>query len=271
MNFSVLMSIYKNEKVDFFVRCMESIWNEQTIKPNEIILLIDGPLYDELYESIDIWQGNLGEILRVIPLESNVGLGNALNIGLTHCSNELVARMDTDDIAMPERFEKQLAIFESKDIDVCGSWVSEFENNEHDIISYRKVPERRGELDSFLKSKNPFNHPSVMYKKKSVLTAGNYQEMLWFEDYYLWVRMIKCGAVFYNIQEPLINMRAGFNQLERRRGLQYALKEVKLQKSLLSLGVINYIEFLRNVSMRFSVRLAPKSIVKLVYKLIRKN
>ena len=271
MNFSVLMSIYKNEKVEFFTRCMESIWNEQTIKPNEIILVIDGPLYDGLYESIGIWQDNLGEVLRIIPLESNVGLGGALNIELTHCTNELVARMDTDDIALPERFEKQLAIFESKDIDVCGSWVSEFENNEYDIVAYRKVPEKRKQIYSFLKNKNPFNHPSVMYKKKSVLNAGNYQKMMWFEDYYLWVRMKKCGAVFYNLQESLVKMRAGYDQLERRRGLQYAKSEIKFQKAILFLGVINNFEFLRNVFIRVTIRLAPKRVVKQVYKYIRSN
>ena len=153
MNFSVLMSIYKNEKVEFFTRCMESIWNEQTIKPNEIILVIDGPLYDGLYESIGIWQDNLGEVLRIIPLESNVGLGGALNIELTHCTNELVARMDTDDIALPERFEKQIAAFDSQNIDVCGSWVSEFNKEETLIESYRKLPENHEEILKFSKKK----------------------------------------------------------------------------------------------------------------------
>ncbi|MBH0019492.1 glycosyltransferase [Pseudoalteromonas sp. SWXJ133] len=269
MKFSVLMSIYKNEKVDFFIRCMESIWDEQTTKPAEITLVIDGPLYDELYQSIDMWREKLGDVFCVVPLEHNLGLGNALNIGLSHCKNELIARMDTDDIALPSRFEKQLAVFENKNIDVCGSWVSEFIDVEQNIISYRKVPEERNEIELFLKSNNPFNHPSVMYKKSSVIKAGNYQKMLWFEDYSLWARMKHKSALFYNIQEPLVNMRAGYEQLERRRGLQYALSEIKLQKSLLSLGIISYREYCRNVCVRFCVRLAPKAVVKLAYKLIR--
>jgi len=271
MKFSVLMSIYYKEKPEFFDRCMKSIWDEQTVKPNEILLVQDGPLTNELYEIITKWQNKLGKILLTIPLPQNVGLGEALNIGLNKCKNELVARMDTDDIALPNRFKLQLEMFNKKNIDICGSWVSEFNNDENKIISYRKVPENHDKIVKFAKKRNPLNHPSVMYKKSSVLKAGGYQHMLWFEDYYLWVRMMLNGAKFYNIQEALVKMRAGYGQLERRRGFKYAKAEYDFLKELRKIGFLNKIGFYENVLIRIPSRLLPQSFVKQLYHFIRKK
>lgn len=270
LDFSILISIYHKEKPEYFHRAMESVWDEQKIKPNEIILVEDGSLTDELYALIEQWKKILSEKLTVIDLKKNVGLGEALNIGLEHCQYELVARMDTDDIAAPDRFEKQLEIFKNSDIDICGSWISEFERNETNILSLRKVPESHQEIISFAKKRNPLNHPSVMFKKSKVLDAGGYQTMLWFEDYYLWVRMILKGVTFYNIQESLVNMRAGYSQLERRSGFRYAMSELAFQQELWKIEFINTIEFLRNISIRFIARIVPKSMVKLIYKRLRK-
>jgi glycosyltransferase involved in cell wall biosynthesis len=265
------MSIYYKEKPEFFDRCMKSIWDEQTVKPNEIILVQDGPLTNELNKIITKWQDKLGKILVLIPLSKNVGLGEALNIGLDKCKYDLIARMDTDDIALPNRFEKQLKILNKKNIDICGSWVSEFDNDENKIISYRKVPEKQDEIVKFAKKRNPLNHPSVMYKKSSVLKAGGYQHMLWFEDYYLWVRMMLNGAKFYNIQEPLVKMRAGYGQLERRRGFKYAMAEYNFLKELKEIRFLNNLEFYKNILTRIPARLLPKSFVKQIYHIIRKK
>jgi len=269
MNFSVLMSIYYKEKVEYFNCAMISIWDKQIIKPNEIILVQDGPLTDELYENIEAWSFKLLGVLKIVIIDNNIGLGDALNLGLKHCTNELVARMDTDDIAHPERFKKQLEIFKKNNFDACSSWVSEFEGSDDNIISYRKVPKSHDEISHFAKKKNPMNHPSVMYKKSSVLASGSYQKMLGFEDYCLWARMLTNGASFHNIQEPLVNMRAGYSQLERRRGFNYAVNEVALQKKFLAIKFINKFEFIRNVTIRFIVRVAPPFFVKSVYKILR--
>ena len=270
MKFSVLMSIYNKEKVEYFNRAMQSIWDDQSVKPTEIILVEDGPLYDELYTAIKEWNDKLDNIFKIIPLEKNVGLGDALNIGINNCNYELVARMDTDDISLPNRFKKQLDIFKSSNIDVCSSWVSEFDTNENNIISYRKLPEQHTEIISYAKKRCPLNHPAVMYKKSIVLSAGSYKKMMWFEDYYLWVRLILNNAQLFNIQEPLVNMRAGFELLERRRGIKYALSEYKLQQQFYSLRFINIFELSRNVTFRFISRVLPKSIVKKIYIFIRK-
>jgi glycosyltransferase involved in cell wall biosynthesis len=264
------MSIYNKEKAEYFDRAMQSIYDEQTIKPSEIVLVEDGKLTDELDKIIAKWQGKLGDIFKTIPLKENVGLGDALNIGLDICSYELVARMDTDDIAMPERFEKQLKVFENSDIDICSSWISEFDNDENKIISYRKLPQNHNEIVKYMKKRNGINHPAVMYKKSIVLKAGGYKKMMWFEDYYLWARMVLNGAKFYNIQEALVNMRAGYGQLERRSGFKYAIKEVKFLKRLYDIGFLKFIEFLKNMIIRFIARIVPKSLVKMIYKILRR-
>ena len=269
MKFSVLISIYCKEKSEYFDRAMQSIWDEQTIKPNEIVLVQDGKLTDELYDAIKQWQEKLGDIFKTIPLQQNVGLGDALNIGLDKCSYELVARMDTDDIAIANRFEKQLKVFENVDIDICSSWVSEFDSNENKIVSLRKLPEYHDEIVAFAKKRNAINHPAVMYKKEAVLNAGGYKKMMWFEDYYLWIRMMLNNVKFYNIQEPLVNMRAGYGQLERRSGLEYAIEEFKFLKTMKELGFLSNSQFVKNSAIRFIARVVPKSLVKQIYKVLR--
>ena len=238
--FSVLMSIYRNESIEHFNRAMQSIWDEQTIKPNEIVLVEDGPLTDPLYQCIENWKDKLGKVFKVIRLEKNTGVGNAKNIGVCECSNELIAVMDTDDISLPKRFEQQLAIFENNDIDVCGAWVGEFVSDENDIASYRKTPEHHNEIVSFAKVRSPVNHPTVMYKKSSVLSAGNYTKYRTSEDYDLFVKLIMSGFKFYNIQQPLVSMRTGNNQEARRGGLKNAMLEANVQKEFYKMGFLNF-------------------------------
>lgn len=269
MKFSVLMSVYYKEKKEYFDRAMKSIWDEQTIKPNQIILVEDGKLTDELYLIIAKWKNKLGDILIIIPLKQNVGLGDALNEGIKYCNYELIARMDTDDIALPNRFEKQLSVFVNSNIDISSSWVSEFENDENEIVSYRRIPENHNDIVIYSKIRNGINHPAVMYKKSIVQKAGGYQRMMWFEDYYLWVRIILSGGKFYNIQEPLVNMRAGYGQLERRGGFKYAIEEFSFLKRLKIIGFLTTPQFFKSVFIRFIVRILPKSLLKNIYRKIR--
>lgn len=272
MKFSVLMSIYHKENPQNFDRAMQSVWDEQSIKPNEIILVEDGVLTDELYQSIKKWKEKLGGIFKVTSLEKNVGTGNAKKIGVEKCTNELIAVMDTDDISLPDRFNKQLAIFNAKDIDVCGAWVGEFESDETKIISYRRVPEQQCNIIKFAKSRSPVNHPTAMYKRKLVLSVGNYaKHRRTSQDYDLFVRLILGGAKLYNIQEPLVNMRMGNEWLEgRRSGLKQAILEVNVQTEFYKMGFLNAYELFRNVVIGFTIRLLPKTLLKAVFKIIRK-
>ncbi|WP_027390041.1 glycosyltransferase [Chrysiogenes arsenatis] len=269
MKFSVLLSIYHKEAPDFFNRAMRSIWDEQSVKPNEIVLVQDGPLTQDLYDAINTWKEKLGGVLKCVPLQENVGLGDALNIGIKNCSFDLIARMDTDDISMPDRFQKQLEVFEKMDIDVCSSWVSEFSTNELAVDSVRKVPELHSDIVVFAKSRCPLNHPAVMYRKSIIEQAGSYKKMMWFEDYYLWARCIMIDAKLYNIQEPLVHMRAGLGQLERRSGLEYAIAELIFLWELRNMGYLSNILFLRGAILRFVSRILPKVLVRKIYNILR--
>ncbi len=268
--FSVLISIYHNEDAKHFHRAMQSVWGEQTIKPNEIVLVEDGPLSDLLYKNISDWKEKLGDIFKVISLEENAGVGNAKYIGIEKCTNELIAVMDTDDVSLPNRFERQLTVFKNKDIDVCGAWVGEFEDDENKMASYRRTPEYHDEIVAFAKSRSPVNHPTVMYKKSAVLSAGNYTKYKTSEDYDLFVKLIINGAKFYNIQESLVNMRTGNNQAARRGGLKNAILEAGVQKEFYKMGFLNLYGLIRNVSIGFVVRILPGSLMKMVFKIVRK-
>lgn len=270
MKFTVLMSIFRKESPQHFNRAMQSIWDDQTIKPSEIVLVQDGPLPDALSQKINSWKDRLDDIFKIVYIKENVGTGKAKNIGIKECSNELIAVMDTDDISLPNRFEKQLEMFKFGNIDVCGAWVGEFEDNEGIIVSYRRTPEFHDEIVAFAKSRSPVNHPTTMYKKSSVLSAGNYSELRSSQDYNLFVRLLISGAKIYNIQEPLVNMRMGNNQEARRGGFRLAMLEAKVQIEFYNMEFLNAFELFRNVVIGVTIRMLPNKLMKAVFRIIRK-
>lgn len=271
--FSVLMSVYYKENPSWFKSALDSVIN-QTLQPNEIVLVEDGKLSDGLYKVIEEYKKQYSDLLKIVPLEQNSGLGEALRIGVLNCSNELIARMDTDDIARNDRFEKQIQFFqEYQKVDLVGSWISEFEDNPDKIISYRQLPTEHQEIYKFGQFRCPVNHMTVMYKKESVLKAGNYKTFKNIEDYYLWGRMLKQGAVFANIPECLVNVRAGNSMLKRRANLTYFFNsEFPLHTELYKIGFINLKQYLRNVSSKFLLRAIPQWAMAIVYiKFLRKG
>ena len=270
MHFSVLLSVYHKEKSDYLDEALRSIAN-QSRKPDEIVLVEDGKLTEELYAQIDSWQERLGSVLRIVKLDENVGLGEALNLGLDVCQYDWVARMDTDDIALPSRFEKQLDFIQRQpDIDILGSWICEFESDPDKCDQIRKVPSAHQEIAHFAKYRNPLNHMTVIFKKEAVLDAGGYQPMPGFEDYYLWMRMLGAGKRFANLPEVLVKARAGQEMIRRRQGLGYALEEWQLQKAAYALGFWSDAELVRNIFVRVLPRLLPPSITQKVYNALRK-
>ena len=270
--FSVLMSIYYKEKPEYFKKSMESILNQE-LKPNEIILVEDGPLPKELNIEIEEFVKKNKKI-KIIKLEKNMGLGEALKIGVLNCSNEFIARMDTDDIAKPSRFKKQIKIFESNpEIDITGSVIEEFEeiNGEISILGIRKVPETDEKIKKKLKLSNAFNHPTVMFRKSKVLKAGNYnEEFNKLEDYYLWVRMALNNCNFYNIQESLLYFRVTENTSKRRSGIKMFLGDLGLHSYFFKNGFINHIEYLRNIFIWGSYRFLPCKFVNSTKNIFRK-
>ncbi|MBO5016689.1 MAG: glycosyltransferase [Bacteroidaceae bacterium] len=270
MKFSVLLSVYHRENPEFLRQCLESIEN-QTRLPDEIIMVKDGPLTDELESVLDEFEKKLPTLI-IIPLSRNSGLGIALNEGLKHCSHELVARMDTDDICKPDRFEKQVAVFEEHpDYDLVSSWIEEFVDTTDNIRTVRTLPEMPEQIREYGKRRCPVNHPVTMFKKSSVMQAGGYQHFPLLEDYYLWARMLVSGARFYNIQESLLYFRSSDDLFKRRGGWRYAVTEVKFMWRLYRIGYVGLLSSLSNIVIRFTVRILPNSFRSWIYnRLLRK-
>ncbi len=266
--FSVLISIYSKENPKHLSQALDSIIH-QSLQPTEIILIKDGTLTSELEEVIVKFQKKY-PIIYSINLSTNQGLGKALNEGLKHCTYDIVARMDTDDIAKPDRFEKQIKIFEKyPNIDICSAWIEEFENDTNNILSIKKLPERHQEILKYAKHRCPINHPVVMYKKQAVLKAGGYDGFP--EDYRLWIKMLMNGAKFYNIQESLLYFRFSKNMIRRRGGWKYAIADIKSQIDFYKLGLFGISTLIYNILVRITVRLTPNYIRSLIYqKLLRK-
>lgn len=262
MKFSVLMSVYKNEKPENFLQAMDSILG-QTLLPDEIILMRDGPVPSELQNQIDIYlNGAYRELFSYYPLEQNQGLGNALKIGVKNAKYDYIARMDTDDIAVPDRFEIQID-FMSKhpDISVCGGQIFEFIGEKKNIIGKREVPLTHEEIIFFMSKRNAFSHMTVMFKKKDVLDAGNYIEMHFVEDYYLWCRMLIRGYKFANMQEILVYARIDENMYRRRGGYKYFLSWKKIERFKLDNGISNKKGYYGTLIMRFIVQvLMPNKV-----------
>lgn len=261
-NFSVLMSVYVKERPEWLRQAMLSVF-DQTVKPAEVVLVEDGRLTAELEAVVQEFEAAHTE-LKVIRREKNQGLGSALNEGLKQCSHELVARMDTDDICKPWRFERQLRVFEEhKDVDVCSAWIDEFDKSLEHIVSQRKVPETPDENYLYAKTRCPVNHVAVVYRKSKVLEVGGYQGFP--EDYYLWVRMLQAGCRFYNVQESLLWVRFDPAVLRRRGGWKYAKDDLRAQWRFYKVGFLSFPEFLKNAVIRFAVRMMPNKMRGWVY------
>lgn len=267
--FTVLLSLYYKEAPQYLRQSLDSIFTQKLLA-DEVVLVKDGPLTEELNEIIVSYACRY-PFLKIVSFSKNQGLGKALNEGLKHCSHDIVARMDTDDIAKPERFEKQLAVFKKyPDIDVVGAWINEFEDNVSNIKSVRKLPELPDDIRQFAKRRNPINHPVVMFRKSAVLAAGGYRHFPLFEDYYLWIRMLMNGAKFYNIQESLLYFRFSSEMFKRRGGWKYMINELHFLQMMRQMHFISFSQFMQNLFVRFSIRLIPNSLRAIIYtKLIR--
>lgn len=269
--YSVLMSVYHKEKPEDLKQAIESI-QAQALPTNNFVLVCDGPLNDALDRVIVAKQQEMGAVLNVVRLAKNGGLGNALNEGIKHCKNELVARMDSDDIAYPDRCERQIAVFNTHpEVSICSGIVEEFTTDPNIVDTRRVPPEINAEIVEFAKKRNPFNHPCVMYKKTAVEAAGSYQDFYLLEDYYLWLRMLMAGYQGYNIQEPLLHMRAGSEMYLRRAGWKYAKTQEKLFKFMKDSGFIRNGQYIKSCVIRSGSALAPNWLRKFMFeKVLRK-
>lgn len=266
--FSVLMSLYIKERAEYFDECMQSVL-KQTVLPNEIVIVLDGPIDNEVQIVLDKYIAENPLLIKTVPLEKNVGLGLALREGVLKCKNELIARMDTDDICRKDRFELQIKAFENNpDLDICGSNILEFEGNVSNIVAKRTVPFEHKKIKKYQKKRDAFNHMTVMYKKSSVIEAGNYQTCLLMEDTLLWANMFNNGAIARNIDDSLVYVRIGKDMFERRGGLSYYKKYKQGRKLVYKTGFINWWEYKTSLVGQFLVAIMPNWLRGFVFKRI---
>ncbi len=266
MKFSVLMSVFIKEKPRYLDACMQSLF-DQTLQPEEIILVEDGPLTNELYNVIQKWK-EYYPIIKSVKLEKNCGLAKALNVGLKKCNHEIIARMDSDDICFVDRFQKQIDVLQNdSSIVLLGGQVAEYDEDMKIILNYRRVPIFSKEIIKFAKIRSPFNHPTVMFKKKIIEKLGGYSEQLrnW-QDYALWSVILANGYKTQNVPDVVVNMRTGLSMLERRSGLKYLKYELEAYHQVYKVGLINVVEYVLISILKILTRLLPKRILKRIYK-----
>lgn len=251
ISFSVAMCVYGGDNAEHFKLAVDSILN-QSVSPNEVVLVVDGPIPEMLEDVVASYEKL--PIFKVIRLKENQGHGVARRTSLENCTFDYVALMDADDISISNRFEKQLAFFETEAVDIVGGDISEFIDEESNIVGYRRVPTTDVEIKQYIKKRCPFNQMTVMFRKSVYLCAGGYLDWYCDEDYYLWLRMMKEGATFANTGDVLVNVRVGKEMYQRRGGWKYFKSEAKLQTYMLKNKIIDIPTYIVNVGKRLIVQ-----------------
>ncbi len=271
-NYSALMSVYYKENPVYLKQSIKSMLS-QTIKPSDFVIVADGPLTPELDQVLNHFTKNHPGLFQIIRLKNNCGLGLALKEGIKHCKNELIARMDSDDSCAKNRIEKQLEILKQhKEYDLIGTNVNEFTDETSNVISYVKLPETPKEIAKFAKKRCPFRHPSLLYKKSTIEKAGSYRNFHLYEDYDLYIRLLRNGAKCYNIQEPLTYMRVNPDFYKRRGGISYLKDTLRFKNYQKKSGYYNLKDYLKTTAPHIIVCLMPNFLRKKVYqKLLRKK
>lgn len=270
--YSVLMSVYKNDDPVFLARALRSIYEDQTVKPDEIVVVFDGPLTDELYAVLNEFRVGKENVVNYYPQEENHGLGEALRIGSEKCTCDYILRMDSDDISDPHRFERQIAYVETHpEIDALGTDIAEFNTSLDEDMRVRSCPQHHDDIVRMGKKRNPMNHVSVCMKRTALEKCGGYQTLLLLEDYYLWLNMIASGCKLANIHESLVYVRVG-NGFDSKRGSKERVTGWKtLQDFMLEHGMINKKEAMMNMLYIRAFVNTPPGVKKVLYeKLLRK-
>lgn len=267
-SFSILMSLYNKEHPTYLHECLNSIKN-QKVHAKQVVIVFDGFINEQLRKVVDTFKKELP--IDIIQLEHNVGLGMALNEGLKHCKYDIVARMDTDDICIPERFYKQINyIFDNPNISIVGSSIDEYDESFTSFLFKRKTKSEHFDILKYAKYRSPFNHMTVVFRKKAVIQAGGYLHHAFMEDYNLWLRMLSLGCTAYNFDESLVLARTGSSMIQRRKGMVYVRSEIQLAKLKYQLRFNGKIESLFILFLRITPRILPKKILSYIYKIIRK-
>jgi glycosyltransferase involved in cell wall biosynthesis len=262
--FSLLLSVYDGDRPDYLRRALRSAIDDQTVRPDQIVIVQDGPVRPELGECLEQLRAASPVPVTFVALEQNSGLGPALDQGLAASWFDIVARMDADDVAMPHRFEVQLPLIE--DADIVGAGLLEFVSDTDDIVGQRVPPTDADHIVRYARVHDPFNHPTVVYRRSAVLAAGGYGDFPLMEDYALFARMLQTGARPVNVPEPLVFYRVGATAFKRRGGTGLLRSELRLQREFRRSGFISPLEYARNVLVRGSYRLIPWWLRRAIYR-----
>lgn len=267
-SFSVLMAVYYKDDPFFLEQSLKSLY-DQSFKAKQVVLICDGQLNENLDEVIARFISLLP--ISLIRLENNIGLGNALNIGLKYCTCDWVFRMDSDDISRLNRFEIQSDfILKNPEVGLVGGAISEFIDFGVPI-GKRIVPSSDSDIRKTMAYYSPLNHVTVAFKKDRVIEVGGYEGGQNFqEDYYLWLKLAATDLVFHNIPDVLVDVRVGDNMLSRRGGIDYFFKELKVSYFGFKCGIIPLRSFLKNLIIKFFLRLSPIPIRRILYKMGRR-
>jgi len=264
-SFSVVFTTYGGDDPAEVRTALDSIV-DQTVVPDEIVIVEDGPVPDPLSDTIATFGRDHPELVAIYSLSENCGHGKALQIGVEQCSHEFVAIMDADDISVRKRFERQLSYLEDNpDVDLVGGYIAEFDKDPEDVVSIRTVPLSPEAVERKARYRNPVNQTTAMFRRSSVINAGNYRGVARMEDYDLWGRMLANGATIANVPEVLAKVRGGTAMHSRRGGLEYAREEVRQQWSFLRIGFVSVPVFVLNLLIRIPVRLLSNRVRGLIY------
>ena len=268
--FSLLISTYAGDSPEFLRLAFTSTVQEQTRRPDQVVLVQDGPVPDELMMTIKDLVTSSPVPVQHVVVEQNLGLGPALDRGLRSCLHEIVARMDADDVSRPDRFDKQLPLIEAG-ADIVGSGLLEFGASVDDVVGRRTPPTDPDEIRRVIRFRDPFNHPTIVYRKSAVIAAGSYTDMALMEDYLLFTRMVTAGARPANVAEPLVYYRVGAGAYARRGGKELLRSELSLQRRFRDLGLTTRRQYLRNVAVRGGYRLVPEWLRRTAYRALIAN
>lgn len=264
------MSVYAKEIAENLRESIDSMLY-QTVPPDDFVLVCDGPLPSPLWDIINQYENAYPELFQICKLPQNMGLGTALNAGLHRCKNDVVARMDSDDISLPDRCQRQLAVMEGGG-DLVSGTILEFEKSVDHVVARRVLPETDSAIRNYLGRRNPFNHPCVMFRKQQICSVGGYRAVRGFEDYDLWVRMLRNGSKGYNLKTPLLYMRTSDDFYYRRGGLSYLRQLLKFRWDLLRRGDSSWLDFWVSGVGQSIVCLLPNVARKAFYRrLLRKK
>jgi hypothetical protein len=263
--FSLLMSVWRGDDPGFLSAAFTSVVHDQTRRPDDVVLVQDGPVTPMLAETIATLVESSPVPTTVLALDANVGLGVALDKGMAACAHDIIARMDADDIALPHRFTVQVPLVEAG-VDLVGSSMLEFGSDPADIVGRRVPPIDPVVIVRCARFYQPFNHPTVVYRRSVVEAAGGYRHLALMEDYLLFAKMIERGARVANVEEPLVLYRVGAGAYARRGGVAILKSEWRLQRQLVDMGFTSRGQFIRNVVVRGGYRLVPEPVRKTAYR-----